>query len=102
MKLLRGLKKLQELAACKKLQELAACKKFSQAHSFIQTLSLFKDVAAACFGSILDPDYQSKILKVKQSYLSLPVSVTPKVYAVFFHVPQFIDKKKTGLGLFSE
>ncbi|XP_065641664.1 uncharacterized protein LOC105847267 isoform X1 [Hydra vulgaris] len=93
MKLLRGLDKLQLVTGYNN---------FSQAHDFMQPLALFKDVVISCFGNNLDPDYESKISKFKQSYIRLPISVIPKVHAVFYHVPQFIKIKKTGLGLFSE
>ena len=38
----------------------------------------------------------------KNSYLKLPVLVTPKAHAVFNHVPEFIALKGTALGTFSE
>ena len=94
MKLLRGVSKLQLLSEKEN---------FVQAHDgFIQTLTLFKDVVTSCFGQNLDPGYESKIAQFQQSYIKLPISVTPKAHAVFFHVPQFIKMKKMGLGLFSE
>ena len=52
MKLLRGVSKLQLLSEKEN---------FAQAHGFIQTLTLFKDVVTSCFGQNLDPDYESKI-----------------------------------------
>ena len=85
MKLLRGVSKLQLL-----LEK----ENFAQAHGFPQTLTLFKDVVTSCFGQNLDPDYESKIAQFQQSYIKLPISVTPKAHAVFFHVPQFIKTKK--------
>ena len=94
MKLLRGVSKLQLLSEKEN---------FVQAHhGFIQTLTLFKDVVTSCFGQNLDPDYESKIAQFQQSYVKLPISVTPKAHAAFFNVPLFIKKKKMGLGLFSE
>ena len=93
MKLFRGVSKLQLLSEKED---------FAQAHGFIQTLTLFKDVVTSCFGQNLDPDYKSKIAQFQPSYIKLPISVTPNVHAVFFHVPQFIKTKKMGLGLFSE
>ena len=93
MKFLRGVSKLQLLSEKEN---------FVQAHGFIQTITLFKDVVTSCFGQNLDPDYESKIAQFQQSYIKLPISVTPKAHAVFFHVLQFIKTKKMGLGLFSE
>ena len=43
-----------------------------------------------------------KILKFKTSYISLFISVTSKLHAVFYDVPQLIMLKKIGLDLFSE
>ena len=93
LKLLRGLD-------C--VKQIAEQKDFKQANGFIQTLFLFKDVVTSCFGTTLDPDFEAKIESFKQSYINLPISITPKVHAVFHHVPQFIKRKNMGLGLFSE
>ena len=93
LKLLRGLDCLKQIAEQKHIK---------QADGFIQTLSLFKDVVTSCFGTTLDPDFEAKIESFKQSYINLPVSITPKVHAVFHHIPQFIKRKNMGLGLFSE
>ena len=93
MKLLRGLDKLQKLSEKHR---------FATADGFIQALSDFKEVVVACFGNDLDPDFESKISNFKRIYTSLQVSITPKVHAVFYHVPQFIKIKKLSLGLFSE
>ena len=62
MKLLRGVSKLQLL-----LEK----ESFAQAHGFIQTLTVFKDVVTSCFGQNLDPDHNSKIAQFQQSYIKL-------------------------------
>ena len=42
--------------------------------------------------------YVQHIKDFKNSYLQLPVSVTPKAHAVFYHVPEFIALKGTALA----
>ena len=51
---------------------------------------------------ILNTAYVQHIKDFNNSYLQLPVSVTPKAHAVFYHVPELIALKGTALGIFSE
>ena len=64
MKLLRGINKLQELSERGN---------FVQALGFIHTLKQFEVVEKACFGKNLDSDFEAKIWKFKQKYVSLSV-----------------------------
>jgi hypothetical protein len=38
----------------------------------------------------------------KNDFLVLNSSVTPKLHAIFFHIPQFCEKEQKGLGFFCE
>ena len=60
--------------------------KFSQ---FVTTLKLFDEVVSSCYGFELARDFLKKIVAFKTAYLKLPISVTPKVHAVFYHIPEF-------------
>lgn len=62
----------------------------------------FRAVVHACFGCNLDPDFIEKIVAFKDSYLQLNLRITPKVHAVFFHVPEFCEEMQKGLGFYSE
>ena len=76
---------------------------------FGEALHRFDDVIAACFGRMhVSDDCKTKIAAFKTAYTSLGISVTPKVHAVFDHVPEWvlrIEKRtgiKRGLGFSSE
>lgn len=69
---------------------------------YVQVLDDFHSVVKACFGQVLDDEFQTHIDKFKKSFLDLEVSVTPKVHAIFFHVPQFCSKRQESLGFYSE
>lgn len=69
---------------------------------YVQAFRDFNTVVQACFSMKLDPDFKQIITNFKQSYLDLEISITPKVHAVFFHVPDFCDEKQAGLGFYSE
>ena len=74
-----------------------------QIFGFINTFRKFKSVVSACFGMTLNDNFVKKIEHFKKSYLDLPqCSVTPKVHTAFYHVKQFIDHKKTQLGIYRE
>ena len=73
-----------------------------KAQGFIETFCNFRDVVSSCFGKSLEGDFKEKIEKFKDSFLSLPVTVTPKAHAVFYHISEFIDRHGSALGLFSE
>ena len=46
---------------------------------FVHAFRSFSEVVASCFGVTLKDGYEEKIQKFKESYLSLSISVTPKV-----------------------
>ena len=69
---------------------------------YVQTLQDFKSVVHDCFGNVLRSSYEKSIEKFKSSFLSLEVSVTPKIHAVFYHVPDFCRSVNKSLGFFSE
>ncbi len=92
-------KLLQNIDILQRLAEKACA---YQALGFIETLRNFRDVVNACFGSALQRDFKEKIEKFRTSYLFLPITVTPKVHAVFYHVAEFVEKHQTSLGIFSE
>ncbi len=54
---------------------------------FAVALCHLNDVVHACFGQEAADDYEDKIKDFKQTYLQLGISVTPKVHAIFNHVP---------------
>jgi hypothetical protein len=69
---------------------------------YVATLECFNEVVHACYSQTLDDDYERIIEKFKVSFLSLRISVTPKVHAVFHHVAEFCTKTEMGLGPWSE
>ena len=64
-----------------------------------QTSYYFTDYG---YSKVLSSDYQQNINAFKKVYKELKISVTPKVHAVFFHVSEFCNLKKMGLGPWSE
>ena len=76
---------------------------------YIHTFRAFDRVVSTRFGNTLKEGYQETIEQFKAAYLSLGISVTPKVHIVFQHVSEFLDivnsggeKSSFGLGYFSE
>ena len=45
---------------------------------------------------------EKKIVQFKESYLEIGIPITPKVYAVFFHVVNFCEKTQKALGSFNQ
>lgn len=86
----------------KKLDLLRSRSKNIGCLKYIEVFKAFKDVVDACFSKILDTNFEDKIREFRNSYLELNISVTPKVHAVFYHVPEFCKKTQTGLGFYSE
>lgn len=70
--------------------------------NYVETFDKFKMVVKACFSYDLNPSYKNVIEDFKKSYLQLGISVTPKIHAVFFHVPDFCQIVQKGLGFYSE
>ena len=73
-----------------------------QAQPFVRAFRDFQAVVHSCFGMSLDQDYDRFIKNFKNSCKSLPISITPKIHILFFHVPEFIRRRKMPLGIFSE
>lgn len=69
---------------------------------YVKVLNDFNEVVHSCFKKELKLDYKEKIAVFRKSYLDLKVNVTPKVHAVFFHIEDFCEITKTGLGEYSE
>ena len=69
------------------------------------TLEQFNNVVKSCFGRDLKKDFMVHIENFADSFLALGKNVTPKVHAVFVHVPQFLQRHRylqRGLGYWSE
>ena len=69
---------------------------------FVAAFHSFKKVVDACFSYNLDGNFLDFIIEFKSNYLELDIPVTPKVHAIFFHVPAFCLKNGCGLGRHSE
>ena len=73
----------------------------------IETMKAFNDVVESCFGKELVEGYKEKISVFKDCYMSLVLSITPKVHIVFQHITEFLAMRSTleekkGLGYWSE
>lgn len=69
---------------------------------YVDAFQAFKSVVDACFSRRLEENFEENIVKFKDSYMSLNISVTPKVHAVFFHVADFCKRHQRGLAFYSE
>lgn len=69
---------------------------------FSKCLEDFRKVVHSCFTVSLDPKFVEYISEFKKSYSDLKIRITPKVHAVFFHVPNFCLKYQRGLGFYGE
>lgn len=69
---------------------------------YVSALKSFNDVVLSCFGIELKPDFKDKINKFMLDFMDTGIRVTPKIHAVFYHVPDFCEKFQKGLGFFSE
>ena len=68
---------------------------------YVEVMSHFNNVVTSCFGNILWPDYKDQIEIFKESFLSF-LPTTPKVHAIFYHVPEFCENTGRSLGHHSE
>ena len=73
-----------------------------QAVKYVECFQSFAKVVHSCYGNNLDQDFCNYIQDFKKSYLSLGISVTPKVHCVFHHIIDFCSTVNTGLGRYSE
>ena len=93
----------------KKLEDLKS-KVPDELKKFVYALQKFDLVRQSCFGQELTFNYKSTIEEFKKAYLSLGISITPKVHAIIgtktgpleSHVIAFCDLKGKGLGYYSE
>ena len=79
-KLIKNLSVLKEIAPTPSLR----------IQDFIATYDAFNDVVTACYGKNLATNYIDKINTFRQAYRKLRINVTPKVHAVFHHIPSFV------------
>lgn len=91
-KLLKNLSVLKEIAPTPSLK----------VQNVIKAFDAFNDVVGACYGKNLQKGYESKIKLFQQAYQKLQINVTPKVHAVFYHIPEFCKIVKMGLSPWSE
>ena len=69
---------------------------------YVHILRILNKIVLACFGMDLDPHFKNYINEFKDLYLTLGISVTPKVHVLIKHVPEFISKHGRSLGWFLE
>ena len=69
---------------------------------FVRIFRAFRDVVNSCFGSSLQEDYKDKISEFRCAVLDAGIKVTPKMHIIFFHVSEWCDFFKVGLGRMSE
>ena len=69
---------------------------------YVEAFRALDRVVHSCFGMDLDPNYNLCVQKFIDSCLALDINITPKLHAIFHHVPEFCAKFEKGLGLFSE
>lgn len=69
---------------------------------YVKVFRDFRKVVKSCYGQTLDQEYKTDIETFKKSFLELEISVTPKLHAIFHHIPEFCDKQQSGLGPWSE
>ena len=73
---------------------------------FADTLDILQKVVESCLSLDLDPEFESYIELLKESYkkfiLYFGLSVTPKFHMIFDHIVPFCKEKQSGLGIFSE
>lgn len=71
-------------------------------NKYIQVFCAFDQVVSACFGKELKSDYKEHIKKFFYCVKKLCITVTPKVHALIYHVPEFIEMTGHPLGFYSE
>ena len=81
-----------------KLQQIAPL----YIQKYVDVLRCLYQVVTSCFGMTLEPDYESVIMKFKEIYVDLGLSITPKVHILIEHVPDFCKKHGRSLGWYSE
>ena len=71
---------------------------------YADALAALDAVSSKCFSNILADDWQESIKRFEDSFEKLDRAWTPKVHALVFHVPEFINARepKRALGPYSE
>lgn len=67
----------------------------------------FQMVKVKCLGMVLEPSFKESIEESRSAYLALGETVSPKVYGLIVHNPEFLDSMQTkypgkGLGFWSD
>uniref|UniRef100_A0A1I8JNY6 Protein kinase domain-containing protein n=1 Tax=Macrostomum lignano TaxID=282301 RepID=A0A1I8JNY6_9PLAT len=68
---------------------------------YASALMAFDAVRQACFGQQLMSDFCQKIAQLESCCAELKLVPTPKMHALFHHVPEFCERFNSGLGTFS-
>ena len=84
------------------LEVIAQRRSSFEVQPFVQAFRDFKAVVHSCFGNELSQDYATQIEQFKKSCINLPITITPKLHIIFQHIPEFIERNKVALGIFSE
>ena len=69
---------------------------------FIDAFTSFQKVVEACFGKVLLDDFEARIHSFEEAHRKLDIPVTPKVHILIFHVSEFCNQFRRGLGIYSE
>ena len=92
-KVLKNLKQLEEIVE-------------EKYKPFVDCLSALKEVKNACFGPVLDPNYQTAIDNFENTwntiYIDFGIWFTNKAHVIISHIPQAIERTGRSLYLSSE
>ncbi|CAH0555020.1 unnamed protein product [Brassicogethes aeneus] len=88
--------------AQKLLKSIAVLKTLSLDNEYIPVFEAFNQVVSGCFGQNLGDEYKDYIKKFKLKSSKAVITCTPKIHALIYHVPQFIEETQRALGFFSE
>ena len=80
----------------------AMCPNNPSVLKFVRAFRCFSDVVTFCFGASLQPQFRRYISEFEAPCEQLPLNVTPKIHAIIFHVPEFCEHTRRGLGQYSE
>ena len=88
--------------AVSKLKELSLPEDILVTVQPLAALLALDAVSSRCFGNVLADDWQESIDGFEDSFVKLDRAWTPKVHALVFHVPEFIQARNRALGPYSE
>ncbi len=69
---------------------------------FVSLFEAFDRLVNSCFGNSLDQNYLKYLTQFENLFHEANLRETPKLHAIFRHVPQFLCDKPHGLGVYSE